>query len=178
MEHLHALAGHLRPDDLAELYNDKQEFFRKSSMNEKEWLPAGAQLVTTYLVISKAEEAIDFYEQAFGFVIGEKMAGPGGKVMHASMLFHGQHVVMFGIPEGETQAPPTDIKVPASMYLYNEDVDALVAQATAAGATLVEAAQDMFWGDRIARVRDPFGFEWTLATKVGEFDASKMPKFD
>jgi uncharacterized glyoxalase superfamily protein PhnB len=34
----------------------------------------------------------------------------------------------------------------------------------------------MFWGDRMVRLRDPDGYLWSFATKVGEFDPSKMPK--
>jgi len=33
----------------------------------------------------------------------------------------------------------------------------------------------MFWGDRIAKILDFDGYSWTFATKVREFDPSKMP---
>ena len=34
-------------------------------------------------------------------------------------------------------------------------------------AVLMEPA-DMFWGERFARVRDPFGHEWGIATQLRE----------
>ena len=33
-----------------------------------------------------------------------------------------------------------------------------------AGAVPKAPPADMFWGDRVARVRDPFGHHWTIAT--------------
>jgi len=44
------------------------------------------------------------------------------------------------------------------------DVDASVERAVAAGATLIHGPEDMFWGDRYARLSDPFGHQWSLAT--------------
>lgn len=148
-------------------------------MSDRDWIPAeGAQLTTAYLTVTKSAEAIEFYQKAFGFEIGEKMEGPTGEIAHASMMYMGTHVVMFGpedMPWVETKAPVSEgAKCPVSLYLYNPDVDAMVKRAVDAGAKVVKEAKDMFWGDRIAVVSDPFGYEWTLATKVGEFDASKI----
>jgi PhnB protein len=41
-------------------------------------------------------------------------------------------------------------------------VDALFAQAVAAGANGWMKPEDMFWGDRFAMVDDPFGRRWML----------------
>jgi uncharacterized glyoxalase superfamily protein PhnB len=43
-------------------------------------------------------------------------------------------------------------------------VDAVFEQAVAAGATAVMPVADMFWGDRCGMLKDPFGYEWTIAT--------------
>ena len=147
-------------------------------MEEKDWIPQGAQLTTCYLTVTKSEDAIDFYQKAFGFAVGEKMDGPTGEIAHASMMYRDTHVIMLGpedLPWIDAKSPvSSEIKSPVGLYLYNPDVDAMVERATKAGAKVVKQAKDMFWGDRIAVVKDPFGYEWTLATKVGEFDASKM----
>ena len=36
------------------------------------------------------------------------------------------------------------------------------------GAEIPMEPVDMFWGERFARVRDPFGHEWGIATKTKE----------
>jgi len=34
--------------------------------------------------------------------------------------------------------------------------------------------QDMFWGDRYARLRDPFGHDWSVATHISEPTPEEM----
>ena len=36
------------------------------------------------------------------------------------------------------------------------------------GAAVLMAPADMFWGERFARVRDPFGHEWGITTHLRE----------
>jgi len=50
------------------------------------------------------------------------------------------------------------------LYVYVEDIDAAYGRALDAGATMIEAPQDMFYGDRRATVKDPFGNTWQIAT--------------
>jgi uncharacterized glyoxalase superfamily protein PhnB len=111
------------------------------------------------------------------------MSGPNGKIYHIDMTHYGEAVIMFS-PEdapyvGDKKSPATiGVNSPANMYVYFEDVDAAFKRAVAAGAIAGCEPADMFWGDRICSVTDPDGYEWSLATKVGEFDESKMPNFD
>ena len=146
------------------------------------WINPAAQLATAYLTVRSPEEAVAFYRSAFDLSLGENLKDEHGKLAHVSMTFEGTHVIMFG-PEGQpwrdnSQAPATAGKPsPVEMYLYVPDVDASVAKAVAAGAELVDKAKDEFWGDRCAKLRDPDGYYWTLATRVGEFDPTKAPNY-
>jgi uncharacterized glyoxalase superfamily protein PhnB len=62
------------------------------------------------------------------------------------------------------------------LYVYCDDVDKFFARATAAGAKVVAPPTDMFWGDRMCRISDPDGYEWSFATNVADFDPNKVPK--
>ena len=53
---------------------------------------------------------------------------------------------------------------PISIYLYVKDADKTFAKAVKAGATVTMPLADMFWGDRIGQLKDPFGYHWTIAT--------------
>jgi uncharacterized glyoxalase superfamily protein PhnB len=44
-----------------------------------------------------------------------------------------------------------------------EDVDAVLAQAVAAGATLIKPGQDVFWGGYSGYFADPEGHLWEVA---------------
>ena len=43
-----------------------------------------------------------------------------------------------------------------------------VERAAALGATVLMPAQDQFWGDRTARILDPSGHVWTVASRIEE----------
>ncbi len=125
-------------------------------------VPAGYHTITAQLSIDGASAAIEFYRKAFGAEVIDRAMDPGGaKVMHGalrvgdSMLFVNDVFPEMG---GEHSR--------SSLWLYVPDVDASHKRAVDAGATSLNAPSDMFWGDRMAHVADPFGQKWTLATRV------------
>jgi PhnB protein len=61
-----------------------------------------------------------------------------------------------------------------TIHLYGEDVDALVARAVAAGATITMPLENMFWGDRYDILEDPFGHRWSVATHVRDVTLDEM----
>ncbi len=82
-----------------------------------------------------------------------------------------------GIWSGSMQAPVTSgAENPIVLYVPCRKVDDLTARARAAGATIASEPEDMFWGERIARIADPDGYVWCFAAKVGKFDPHKMPQ--
>jgi len=52
------------------------------------------------------------------------------------------------------------------LFIFVEDVDAVVAHAAKLGATVKREPQDQFYGDRDAFIVDPFGHGWTVASHV------------
>jgi PhnB protein len=62
----------------------------------------------------------------------------------------------------------------ASVFLYVEDVDAALEQATNAGASVTMPLEDMFWGDRFGSVTDPFGHVWSMATHKEDLSPEEM----
>jgi PhnB protein len=63
-----------------------------------------------------------------------------------------------------------------SLMIYVKDVDAVVKQAEAAGAKIVKAVADQFYGDRNGTVQDPFGHVWTISTHVEDVSPEEMKK--
>ncbi|MGF1605758.1 MAG: VOC family protein [Rhodothalassiaceae bacterium] len=140
--------------------------------------PDAALWLTSYIVVADMARTIRFLTEGLGFTLGDTMAGPDGPI-HAE--FHYKDViVLMAAPEGTDgnplKAPKTmGVPMPFNFYLYCDDVDAAYDRALAAGALSEEAPTDQFWGDRTARVTDPDGYSWMLATKVGDFDPAKAP---
>ena len=150
-------------------------------MSAEQGRPEGANWLTPYITVADADASIDFYQRAFGFERGFTMPDADGRTLHASMDYQGTTLLMFA-PEGAwndtSMRPPvhTNTELPLDFYVYCPDVDALTARAREAGAEVLSEPEDMFWGDRMVRLRDPDGYLWSFATNIGEFDPSKVPQ--
>jgi PhnB protein len=105
--------------------------------------------------------------------------GPGGTIVHAEIEI-GDSVVIVEDPSPwmGTQAPPVGglAGTPAFLYIYVEDVDAVLDRAVKLGATLKRPAQDQFYGDRDGFIVDPFGHGWTLASHVEDVPAEEVQR--
>lgn len=139
---------------------------------------AGYSWICPCLTVRDIDRAIEFCEKAFGFTRENVIPGPNGKTAHGEVRYR-DIAIMFG-QEGAvgcTAKTPASsgVEPPMGLYVYVDSVDVLYQRATKAGATSVQAPQDMFWGDRICTLKDPDGYQWNFATNVAEFDASKMP---
>jgi PhnB protein len=130
-------------------------------------IPDGYHTVTTYLTLDDAAAAISYYEEAFGAKQKVRMDTPDGKVGHAELQI-GDSLVMVSdeFPQGSTRSPKELGGTCAGVFMYVEDVDAVVKRAVDAGATVTMEVADQFWGDRFGTITDPFGHSWSIATHV------------
>jgi PhnB protein len=140
-------------------------------------VPDGYHTVSPYLAVDGAEQAIAFYEKAFGAKERGRRQAPDGKIAHAELEL-GDSVMMLSdpFPQFATKPPAQLGGTSASLMVYVEDVDAVVEQAIGAGATLEREVEDQFWGDRFGAVTDPFGHVWTIATRVEDVPPEEMEK--
>jgi PhnB protein len=131
-------------------------------------IPKGYHTVTPSLVVKGAAKLIDFIKAAFGGEELMRMPTPSGEIMHAEVRI-GDSVVMLN---DAMHQPPTT----SSLFLYVPDADGLYKRAVKAGATSVSEPADMFWGDRMAQVKDHFGNSWGIATHKEDVSPKEMQK--
>jgi PhnB protein len=138
-------------------------------------IPDGYRTITPYLAVDDAAEAIEYYKKAFGAKERARMDAPGGKIGHAELEI-GDSLVMLSdaLPQFSTRPPKELGGTSASIFMYVEDVDAVVKQAVDAGATVTMEIEDQFWGDRFGSVQDPFGHLWSIATHVEDVPPEEM----
>ena len=123
--------------------------------------------VTPHLVCDGAAKAIEFYAKAFGAKEYMRLPGPDGRLMHASMMLGDSMIMLVDeMKEWGSVGPKARGGSSVTIHLNVPDVDALFAQAVAAGATAKMPPADMFWGDRYGVVTDPFGHDWSIATHI------------
>lgn len=142
--------------------------------------PDNTPWLVPYLTVADAGASQEFCCRAFGFETGRRLTGRDGQVVHAEVRFDGLLLAMFGpeTPAAGLRTPAhSGVGCPLSLYVYCDDVDALVTRAAQAGAELLSGPEDAIWGDRVARLRDPDGYEWTFATNVHPFDPTRVALF-
>ena len=124
-----------------------------------------------------AAGAIEFYKKAFSATEVYRLAGPDGKIAHAEIKI-GNGVIMLAdeYPDFGSVSPQSLGGTAVTIHLYVNDVDALVRQASAAGATVARPPTDEFYGDRAATLVDPYGHRWMFATHKEDVSPEEMGK--
>ena len=143
------------------------------------FMPDNCPQLMPYLVVKNPEASMNFYEKAFGFQRDGEPLVQKGEIIHCEMIF-GDVRIMMGLEGswGNSARSPksTDSDQGIGLFIYCKDVNAHHQNASASGAEITMEPEDMFWGDRMYSAKDLDGYRWSFATKVGEFDASKLPE--
>ena len=133
-------------------------------------IPAGVQAVFPMLVCLSPEAQMNFCAAAFGAVEQIRRPGPDGSPIHIAMRINDAFLVVQSEFPGivASRVPAADGSSPVVIFVYVADVDQALERAVAAGATILIPAQNQFWGDRTARILDPSGHVWTVASRIEE----------
>ncbi len=101
---------------------------------------------------------------------------PDGRLMHCEFRIDNVRFLLNEeLPEhGGNPSPISLGDTSVAIHLYVDDCDEMVDRMTNKGAQILMNPIDMFWGERFARVRDPFGHEWGIATKIREMTVDEI----
>lgn len=136
-------------------------------------VPQGFHSLTPSIVCKNATKAIEFYKEVFHAKEKERMAGPGGLIMHAEILIGNSVLMLCDEIPGMASAPPPGNNS-FSLFVYLENVDATFQRAVQAGSKVEMPLENQFWGDRYGKVRDPFGHVWGLAQHIEDVSPEEM----
>lgn len=130
----------------------------------------------THLVVKDAVAAIAFYQAAFGAVERFRLTDPSGKVGHAELSLGGTTLMLAEeYPEYGVLSPSSmDGQSGALLNLVVADVAAALEGARAAGAEVLAEPKLEFYGDEVAKLRDPSGHRWTLSRTVEKLSPQEM----
>ena len=140
-------------------------------------IPEAYRGATPYLSVKDATQAIEFYKRAFGAQEVLQLRQPGGKVGHAELRI-GDAAIMLAdeFPEINFLSPQSIGGTTVNILIYVNDVDALVDQATAAGAKLLRPVANQPYGGRVGVLEDPFGHSWSFATHIEDVSPEEILK--
>jgi uncharacterized glyoxalase superfamily protein PhnB len=126
------------------------------------------------LAAHNARVLVDFYVEAFGFIVSA-LYGEGDRVEHCELLWP----LGGGIMLGDEKSDGTDewALQPGNFgaYVVTDNPDALYDRAMAAGATLMRGLNDTPYGSREFAVRDPEGNRWSFGTYQGADHSQPEP---
>ncbi len=132
--------------------------------------------LTPYIVVSNAQEAIAFYQEALGAVARNVALTPdGSKVMNAQLVI-GDSVLMINdeFPDYGSFGPQPGDKIFVTIHIQSKDIDADWARAEKAGVQVTMPLADMFWGDRYGQFTCRYGYKWSMGQRIHEPSVEEM----
>lgn len=140
-------------------------------------IPEGFHTLTPHLIVRNAEQAIEFYQKAFGAELKGIAKMPDGKVMHALLRFGDSNLMLNDeMPEYGALSPQSNGGSSTTVHIYTKDADSAFNRAVSAGAQVKMPLMDQFWGDRYGTVTDPYGHQWSIATHVKDMSPEEMQR--
>lgn len=137
-------------------------------MPDMKHIPDGYAAVAPYLIAEDAAGFIDFLTKAFRGVERVRFPMPGGAIGHAEVVIDGVVIML------SSAMPPDFPATKSAIHHYVEDVDKVYTQAMEAGATSLAEPEDQFYGERMARITDPAGNTWFIATHIEDVSPEEM----
>jgi PhnB protein len=148
-----------------------------SAANTAQELSMAIHELFPYLHVADAGRAIDFYVDVFGVKELFRLTEPSGRIGHAELDFNGATLMLSDeYPEMGIRGADKMDGTAVTLHIHVDDADALIAKAVAAGATLLRAPQDEFYGERSGAIRDPFGHRWNIGHSIEDVSPAEMQR--
>src|SRR6185312_298420 len=120
------------------------------------------------LTIENGVTDVDFYKNAFGATEIRRFSNDDGSIHVSEMEIDGALFHLHEVTSVFNSSPVRLAGTTVTIGLFVEDVDAIIASALEAGATLVSPAQDYFYGYRQGQIADPHGHRWQIQKRIPE----------
>jgi PhnB protein len=118
------------------------------------------------LTIDNGVTNVDFYEKAFGAVEIRRFSNDDESIHVSEMEIDGALFHLHELTSLYSSSPFKLAGTTVTIGLFVEDVDAVIARAVEAGATLRSQAQDYFYGYRQGQIVDPHGHRWQIQKRI------------
>lgn len=127
-----------------------------------------------YLAVRDAAAAVELYTQVFGAKEVYRLP-MGDKLGHVELDIGSARLLLADeFPEMGVVGPHRQDGHAVSLVLYVEDVDATVARALEAGFQQEGETKNEFFGDRAAKLVDPFGHRWMIHQPLEDLSADEI----
>ena len=129
----------------------------------------GLHSLTPQLVVRDPAAASAWYQRALGAVEERRVSFLHDTTLAIELRFGDSTMVVAGeFPALGRLSPLETGGTAVVLHLDVADADTALERALEAGAEVVHALVDQFWGERQGQIRDPFGHRWNLAQRLGD----------
>ncbi|HEY7374820.1 MAG TPA: VOC family protein [Polyangia bacterium] len=125
--------------------------------------------VTPWIISRDTARLLDFARRAFDAQELARLPDADGSIVHAELRIGNAIVMAFDAKAGWPETP-------AYLRVFVDDCDGTFRRALEAGAGEVTPPTTLFFGDRVARVRDPVGNLWWLQSHVEDVSLEEVMK--
>jgi PhnB protein len=119
------------------------------------------------LATTHGNQLLAFLEHAFEAKLLDRHETPGGEPAYMTIRIGDSVISVMRPLEG---GQPTR----SAFYVYVPDVDLVHRRAVDSGARSVQEPSDAVHGDRMATVIDPFGNQWTVASRIEQISLEEL----
>jgi uncharacterized glyoxalase superfamily protein PhnB len=128
--------------------------------------------------VDDCHEAMVWYKKAFNATKKWALRHNGKTIAHVGMQAYGASFMFWNNnPDWKSFSPKHHGGITTvQMTFYVHDVDKAFKSATDAGARSLMPPADCFWGERFAKVSDPWGHHWSFAKKTKELTEAQVQK--
>ncbi len=139
-------------------------------------MPEGYPGITPMLSIRNAMKGIEFYTYVFGAVQTFILKDKNGSVFHSELKI-GKGVLMVAEEDPNFNKGPLTLgENSAFFWIYVENVDDVYGRAIKNGAISISEPENQFFGDRMCRINDPFGYIWLIASHVEDVSEEELKR--
>ena len=133
--------------------------------------------LTPLLIVRDAARAIAFYVEALGARELVRFTNQAlGVIGHADLAIGEARIsITEEARDWNSDAPPSLGGSPVVLQVRVEDVSAVFESMQQAGADVVFPIT-VFCGERMARLRDPFGHLWIISQRIEELDTEEIQR--
>jgi PhnB protein len=118
------------------------------------------------LAARDASAAIQFYISVFGASVIDRIDSPNGTLLHANIRIGDALLMLADECPPHNVSPDTLGGTPVLLHIVVASVDDVLKHGIAAGGQLVRAAENQPTGYRAAKLRDPAGHIWYVASPI------------
>lgn len=134
-------------------------------------VPEGYHTITPWIIAKGADGLVTFIEKTFGGKEkeGSRILNVDGSIGHVEVQLRDSVILLFDHQKGW-------LETPAFLRVYVENAEEVMKRAKNAGATVVTNVTLLFFGEKVGRIRDPWGNVWWVHERMEELGWQEMEK--